>query len=170
MNNQVIKEFGPWLIWMALVMFISFIVWIFFFPPSIQQPLSFNHAVHEEFGCVTCHEGVETQVRATLPEFDLCMMCHDEPPVTDPAEIEMWGRAVDTEHIDWKRLRTLDDHTYFSHRRHVGMADLECATCHGDMGSQTTPPTRALKPMSMKICMDCHTKENITNDCASCHI
>ncbi len=170
MKTQSLKDIFPWTIWMALVMFVTFIVWILWFPPPIQQPLSFNHEVHEEFGCVTCHGGIETNVRASLPEFDLCMMCHDEPPVTDPAEIEAWNMAVETEHIEWQRLRTLDDHTYFSHRRHVTLAELECATCHGDMASQTVPPPRALQSMSMKKCMDCHTKESVTNDCASCHI
>lgn len=157
------------MLWMALVALIVFGVGVVWFPLPKLQPLSFNHLVHKDLGCVTCHEGVETRAHAGLPTITVCLDCHDTAPMKDPQEVKVWNRAVEKKQIRWNRLRRVADHVYYSHRRHVTLAKIECAACHGNMADRTTPPPHDLKPISMASCMDCHRKRGISNDCTRCH-
>ncbi len=72
------------------------------------------------------------------------------------------------EEIPWKRLYRVPPDVYFSHRRHVVLGEIECQTCHGDIGKSSMPPSRPLK-ISMKKCLKCHERRNVNNDCISCH-
>ena len=45
-----------------------------------------------------------------------------------------------------------------------------CQTCHGNIGQSEKPPTKPWVKMTMKWCMDCHTKNKVTNDCLACHV
>lgn len=169
MTSAFLKTTVFGIAWMLLVALVTLAVGLAWFPPPIEQPFRYNHQPHVDLGCEFCHSGVETQERAHLPEITLCVDCHDRAPIEDPAQVAAWNRVVEDQHIEWRPLTRVDNHVYFSHRRHVALGEIECVTCHGDMGAQTAPPPRALKPVSMELCMDCHRRENVSNDCTECH-
>jgi hypothetical protein len=158
----------PWLLWALVVAATTAAFGPDWFRAPIRQPLAFNHAKHP-MGCAACHRGVETEPQARLPEFDLCLRCHAASPFKDPAEAATWNEAARSRQIAWQKLTRVEEHVYFSHRRHVALAAVPCAVCHGEMGARTAPPSGPLKAISMKDCMDCHRREGASNDCARCH-
>ncbi|MBI3071764.1 MAG: hypothetical protein HYY84_06500 [Deltaproteobacteria bacterium] len=138
----------------------------------IEQPLPYSHAVHtKEAACVLCHAGAQSQPNAGIPKFSVCQSCHATPPprlaAPDKARWENAAKAKEPE--AWNRLYEVPNHVYFSHRRHVAVGGIDCAACHGDMATSTTPPTQAAVPISMRRCVSCHEREQVTNDCTACH-
>ncbi|MEW6749494.1 MAG: cytochrome c3 family protein [Candidatus Latescibacterota bacterium] len=136
---------------------------------QVHQPFSFNHRAHAPLACVACHQGVEMRAAAGLPDERLCLQCHATAPVTHPDEVRRWAEIGRPAAGAWGRLYRVPDHVYFSHRRHVGLAALDCVLCHGDMADQTTPPSRPLAALSMQTCLQCHRQEQASTDCAGCH-
>jgi hypothetical protein len=136
-----------------------------------EQPIQYNHAVHIANGleCTECHTGARDEAQATLPGIDTCLLCHAEPLSESPEEEKIRSLAEAGKEIAWSQLTRVPSHVYFSHRRHVGVAGLECAQCHGAMETLTQPPARPLRRLSMEACMDCHRERSIRNDCNDCH-
>jgi hypothetical protein len=142
----------------------------------VAQPIPFNHRLHvaNEIECVHCHEGVLTAARAGLPRVEVCMECHEADITENPAamaHVELVRRhaRAGTE-IPWQKLYALPAHVYYSHRRHVAIAGLECAGCHGDIAEAATPPPGPVaRTLAMGTCMDCHEARGVENDCAWCH-
>jgi predicted CXXCH cytochrome family protein len=93
----------------------------------------------------------------------------DEVKVGDNEKALVTSYIESSEDIPWNRIYDVPGHVYFSHRRHVAVAGVECATCHGDIASSTTPPPAPLNDISMAFCIDCHEKEEVTTDCNACH-
>jgi len=135
------------------------------------QPIEYNHAVHIANGleCTDCHTGARDQAKATLPGLDTCLLCHAEPLSESREEEKIRTLAEAGEEIAWSQLTRVPSHVYFSHRRHVALAQVECGECHGAMDTLTRPPTRPLRTLSMEACMDCHQERAIRNDCNDCH-
>lgn len=145
---------------------------VFSLPRPIHQPLAFNHLLHtEEVGaeCSDCHLYVETAMRATIPNVAVCADCHDEAMGESETEAWLVEQIGSGTSIPWRKLYRVPDHVFFSHRRHTAVAGVECADCHGDMGSRTEPPTRPLVSISMNRCMQCHEQTGVSNDCIACH-
>lgn len=71
--------------------------------------------------------------------------------------------------IGWRRIYDVPSHVYYSHRRHVTVAGIECDTCHGNIGASAVPPEAPLNDISMAFCIDCHEEEDVTTDCNACH-
>ncbi|MEK6777886.1 MAG: cytochrome c3 family protein [bacterium] len=139
---------------------------------AIEQPIQYNHYKHTqklEIECVMCHQGVKDGVRATLPSVEICMGCHSEPQTNSPEEEKIRKFASKNEEIPWKRLFEVPNHVFFSHRRHVSVAGLDCTKCHGDMAFRKTPPSKAPMKISMNACLSCHRKLHAKTDCVSCH-
>jgi len=139
--------------------------------PPVSQPIQFSHKAHVDKGlpCDGCHPSVRTAASAGMPATSTCMMCH-QGAITDSAEEEKVRQyASDGRPIPWQRVYELPGHAYFSHRRHVAVAQLDCAACHGDVGESVHPLTRAALPISMNRCVDCHAREGAANDCNACH-
>jgi len=146
------------------------VAWMFATPRiPIQQPLDFNHAKHAPMTCVACHQGVETSARAGFPREAVCLECHNTPPNVRGAAA-VWPKTRTSDPIQWTRVNTVPSHTYFSHRRHVVFANLDCASCHGEVGKRSTPPGAPATRLSMAACESCHARENANNDCAACHL
>lgn len=142
--------------------------WILFLPPpSVSQPVNFNHARHAALACVVCHRGAESSARADIPSVDLCHRCHATAPPGVAALL--WKEPVSAQAIAWVQVTRMPDHVMFSHLRHVGVAKLECAACHADIGRSTVPPARAPIRLDMNGCLSCHTNEGVSTDCAACH-
>lgn len=137
-----------------------------------EQPISFNHKKHLEQGlaCDACHRYYHTENFSGMPDLKTCLECHKES-VTKSNEEEKIRQFQQTgKEILWKRIYEQPDHVFFSHRRHVVLGKLSCQTCHGEMGQSEKPPTKPWVKMTMKWCMDCHTKSKVTNDCLACHV
>ena len=98
-------------------------------------------------GCATCHTG------------------EDE----NPGAKAVRDYVSENKPIPWKKIYNVPDHVYFSHRRHVALAKLDCAVCHGDMSKAEAPVTRQAVKITMERCVDCHDKMKVTNDCLACH-
>ena len=79
------------------------------------------------------------------------------------------GYIAQESEIPWERVYRVPDHVYFSHRRHVTGAGLECEVCHGNVKEFTKPASSPAVPVTMENCMSCHRENNVTNDCLSCH-
>ena len=142
------------------------------FSAMAGRPIRFTHHKHvNEVGlsCDDCHIYVKTHPFAGLPELELCLTCHEEPQTDSPEEEKLRTFQAEGGELLWRRIYRVPDHVYFSHRRHVTLAEMECATCHGHIAERKKPPARQEIRISMERCMKCHQQENVDNDCLSCH-
>jgi hypothetical protein len=137
----------------------------------VDQPYPFNHSVHVKgASCTLCHQGVRTAAHAGIPDLNFCTGCHAVPPGRpSAAEEALFQRAIKGEGVPWNRLYQLPRHVYFSHRRHVVLANRDCAECHGDIAQRTAPPAAPVRITKMRDCLGCHEQEKVTVDCTGCH-
>ena len=108
--------------------------------PEVEQPIRFNHKKHtQELGleCNTCHIYYETQNFSGLPTLDICLACHEEKVTDSPEEEKIRTMAKGKRELVWQRLYHVPEHVYYSHRRHVVVGGIECATCHGKIAETT---------------------------------
>ena len=161
----------PLALGVALVLVVAGAVFLLT-PPSIGQPLAFNHRIHiEEAGveCTDCHLYALSGVRATIPNTGVCSDCHDAPSTESETELRLLEYVEAEQSIPWQKVYWLPDHVFFSHRRHAVVAEIECETCHGSMADRSEPVSRQAVPITMDGCMDCHDEQGASNDCILCH-
>lgn len=135
-----------------------------------RQPIAYNHKKHLDSGmeCQTCHTGIADGLAdARLPTIDICLTCHesDDNPKTKPIR----DFAAKKRAIPWQRVYKVPEHVFFSHRRHVGAAKLDCAVCHGNMKLKETPVARPAVAITMRRCISCHRRSKASVDCMACH-
>jgi len=138
----------------------------------IQQPIAFPHRLHVEgvgMECLDCHRHAEGLARATIPNVEVCADCHAEAQGESPAEAIVVRHVNDGEPIPWLKVTTVPDHVFFSHRRHVGIAEIPCARCHGPIAERSEPVTETLVSLQMDDCLECHADSGVSNDCILCH-
>jgi hypothetical protein len=132
------------------------------------QPILFSHARHAAAGivCLDCHPGANKQERATLPQTDKCMLCHQS--VTPESEEIKKVRAAHeaNEPLDWVRVYKVPGFVFFSHVNHV-KAGVECETCHGPVEQRQVLAKEV--STSMTTCMNCHAAKQVANHCHFCH-
>jgi hypothetical protein len=139
--------------------------------PSPRQPIEFPHNIHVEKGLTCtdyCHESVTTAPVPGLPSVETCMICH-EAIATDRPRIQQITAIRDSgRDISWQRVYgwPATAHVRFNHPPHL-RAEIDCSTCHGDVASMTVA-TRVVNH-TMGFCVDCHRKNNASNDCLTCH-
>ena len=139
---------------------------------SVDQPIAFNHSKHvEDLGlpCTTCHLYAETGTRATIPNIEVCEMCHTAPLTESPEEALVVEHIQSGQPIPWRKVYRVPEHVYFSHRRHTSVAEIACDTCHGAIGERLTPVTRPMVKITMDRCVECHQSTAASRDCISCH-
>ena len=138
---------------------------------AASQPIAFNHSKHLANGmaCTDCHTGVETQARATLPALDTCMNCHATALTASAEERKVRDLAAAGKELAWVRLTKVPAHVFFSHRRHVVLAKIGCAVCHGPMEKATAPPARPFREFTMDTCLQCHENKRGGTECNDCH-
>ena len=157
---------------LAIGVLLLFLLISFGLGSKAEQPVSFNHKKHVEqgLGCDACHRFFKTQTFSGMPDINTCLECHKEPITKNPEEEKIRQFQKRGEKIPWRRLYQQPDHVFFSHRRHAVLGKIPCQTCHGAIGESEKPPTQPWMKMTMKWCMDCHTKNKVTNDCLACHV
>ncbi len=142
-------------------------------PGRALQPIQYNHKAHVEtagLNCIDCHIFAEKLASASLPKLEICQNCHSETPLSQsPEEVKLLKYVQEKREIPWVQIYNVPDHVYFSHRRHVVQAKLECAECHGNMSERTSPVDSPVKPVTMDDCMECHKRLNASTDCLACH-
>lgn len=139
--------------------------------PKAEQPVQFNHRLHvEDLGleCTDCHPYYEDETFSGLPSADACAFCHEEAQGENPEEAKLLRLLADERPLDWQPLFRQPSHVFYSHRRHVAVAELECEACHGPIATSEAPPRRVDK-LDMDGCIDCHEQQGVANDCTSCH-
>ena len=118
--------------------------------------------------CSSCHAYFTTEAFSGLPPLAACALCHSEPQGESPEEARVVQAIEEGSEIEWRRLFRQPPHVFFSHRRHVVVAELECTTCHGDIGSSSTPPVHPAR-LTMSQCIACHDRNAIAENCSACH-
>lgn len=137
---------------------------------AIHQPIAFNHRLHaENADCGTCHEFAQRAAHSGLPGLATCLQCHEDPMTDNPEEKKIATLAASGQDQVFRKLFRLPDNVFYTHRRHVGIAALECATCHGAIARAESPPAAPLIGITMNFCLDCHRTRGITTDCTACH-
>lgn len=139
-----------------------------------EQPIRFSHALHvTQVDCATCHEGASTRTWAGTPRLADCLACHEGGQAGTPEgrrqEAKLLAYARAKQEIPWVRIASLAPHTFFSHQRHVTLARIDCATCHGNIAETVALPAKPAVGFTMSWCMSCHEKRNADNDCLACH-
>ena len=138
---------------------------------GMKQPVEFNHRKHvAELGitCDACHSSYEKETFSGFPKTEDCASCHAEAQGTGQQEKVLVEKLKRGENLEWKRLFAQPAHVFYSHRRHVVVAKIPCATCHGDITNSTSPPRKVHK-LAMTECIACHQKSKVSVACTTCH-
>ena len=138
---------------------------------AADQPIGFSHVAHIEkarMQCTDCHEGAQSRDSAGIPSIRKCMLCHQFMATELPEVVrltEYWERQHE---VPWRRIYGFAKiaAVRFRHAPHA-RAEIECAQCHGDVGSMTV----AVKAVNhtMGTCIQCHRDNSATDDCLACH-
>ena len=135
------------------------------------QPIAFNHKKHVQeldLACSSCHQFYEKEAFSGLPGADVCSACHQEQQGKSKEEEKLVRLLQSGAPLEWTSLFRQPAHVFYSHRRHVVAAKIECAVCHGSIAATTAPPT-AVKRLRMQDCLDCHRRSGVSTDCTACH-
>ncbi len=139
---------------------------------AMVQPIKFNHQLHHKkmgIDCIFCHKYVETESRASIPNIDVCGICHLVLIGNSSEEKKVHEYVKNQKRIPWLSIYHVSDYASFSHRRHVAIGKLSCNLCHGDMGTLTSPPEKQFLKIKMENCINCHEKRHVSTDCNQCH-
>ena len=121
-----------------------------------QQPIAFDHSIHAgkyQIPCLHCHVQADKNRYATVPSLNVCMNCHRNVAVTQPA-IEKLTSAYNAGYsIPWLKVHLLPDFVMFNHQAHVS-AGVRCQTCHGPI--EEMQEVYQYSSLSMGWCVNCH--------------
>lgn len=140
--------------------------------PRVSQPVAFNHVKHTrdlKLGCEFCHPYVGSGAHAGLPDAQLCGACHQVPQGKSAEAARLTSLLSAGASLRFNKLFRLPRHVNFTHRRHVGIAQLACSRCHGAIADTDRPPIRTLVRVNMKFCLSCHRSRGQSLDCVACH-
>ena len=134
-----------------------------------KQPIAYSHALHAgkyKIDCQYCHSTASFSKQASVPSVSTCMNCHSYIDAKDKydgevsPEIQKIRDAYKNKTpIKWVRIHNLPDYAYFNHSQHVGVAGLECQTCHGAI--ETMEVVRQEATLQMGWCINCHREAKV---------
>ncbi len=117
---------------------------------SPPRPLPFDHAVHAEEACATCHTGTMPNLDATPLD---CTSCHQEHHTPDSDCMSCHVQAPASDHP--------------TDQVHVGCTG---AGCHSDAPFQE--PGGLAVPRTRELCLTCHqdlADHRVEQNCVDCH-
>jgi len=128
---------------------------------------AFEHATHvkgEGLSCADCHDDALAMDELAAPRAETCSSCHDaldaqaEP---DRRVASLFGESgFRAAHASAQSAEVRFPHGLHAQR-------FTCAECHPGLSSNED--VRALEPMAMQACTDCHAREKAPNACSTCH-
>ena len=191
---------GPIILFFIFGLVVSLIIGWVVFPKLLysrkQQPVAFNHALHNELvdeGCESCHFFREDGSYSGVPKLAQCIDCHEEVNGEDPEEAKFVNEYVAKEQeVPWLIYARQPDCVFFSHAAHVKMGEMDCETCHGDIGESESLPVyeenrisgysrdiwgRSIagftrnpqERMKMDVCANCHRTNNANQHSVQTH-
>jgi hypothetical protein len=138
--------------------------------PAVVQPIPFPHKTHiaKKAVCADCHESADKGPIAGIPSVKTCMICHSQIATDKPLIKQVTSYADKGLEIPWQRVYgfTREAHVRFNHAPHI-RANVDCATCHGDVANQTV--AERVVDHNMGFCVNCHKAKQASNDCLTCH-
>lgn len=140
--------------------------------PPVAQPVAFSHQKHTEelqLACEFCHKYVMTGAHSGLPGPETCALCHSVPLGSSAEAARLAGLLKEGRPLEFAKLFRLPTDVFYTHRRHVAIAGIECVECHGAIAHTALPPERPLVKIEMAFCLACHRERGITTDCTACH-
>jgi len=140
--------------------------------PPVPQPVAFNHRKHTQdlgLDCAFCHPYVRSGAHAGLPDAATCSMCHSTTQGTSAEAARVTELLTAGDSLHFNKLFGLPAHAFYTHRRHVAIAELECRGCHGPIAETERPPRRALVRIDMDFCISCHRTAGVSLSCNACH-
>jgi hypothetical protein len=183
---------GPITLFFILGLVASLVLGWVIFPQLLyskkEQPVQFNHVLHNELvddGCESCHFFREDGTYSGVPKLAQCIDCHEEVQGESEEEAKFVNQYVLKEReVPWLVYSRQPDCVFFSHVAHVKMGQMDCVTCHGDVGeSESLKPYEANRisgysrdiwgkniagikfnswdRMKMNDCSECHVRENV---------
>jgi hypothetical protein len=183
---------GPITLFFILGLVASLVLGWVIFPQLLyskkEQPVQFNHVLHNELvddGCESCHFFREDGTYSGVPKLAQCIDCHEEVQGESEEEAKFVNQYVLKEReVPWLVYSRQPDCVFFSHVAHVKMGQMDCVTCHGDVGeSESLKPYEANRisgysrdiwgkniagikfnswdRMKMDDCSECHVRENV---------
>jgi hypothetical protein len=183
---------GPITLFFILGLVASLVLGWVIFPQLLysqkEQPVQFNHVLHNELvedGCESCHFFREDGTYSGVPKLAQCIDCHEEVQGESAEEEKFVNEYVlKGREVPWLVYSRQPDCVFFSHVAHVKMGQMDCVTCHGDIGE-----SESLKPyeynrisgysrdiwgkniagikfnswdrMKMDDCSECHVRNNV---------
>jgi len=183
---------GPITLFFILGLVASLVLGWVIFPQLLyskkEQPVQFNHVLHNDLvddGCESCHFFREDGTYSGVPQLAQCIDCHEEVQGESEEEAKFVNQYVLKEReVPWLVYSRQPDCVFFSHVAHVKMGQMDCVTCHGDVGeSESLKPYEANRisgysrdiwgkniagikfnswdRMKMDDCSECHVRENV---------
>lgn len=133
------------------------------------QPIAYSHRLHAgdlKIQCVYCHSSAPRSASAGMPAVGTCFGCHRLVKVKSEEMQKLDQFWEKKQPIVWNRLHFLEDHVYFSHKRHV-RSGLACQGCHGEV--EKMQRTSQVAPLTMGWCISCHEQRRAPLECSTCH-
>jgi hypothetical protein len=127
--------------------------------PAVSQPVAFSHRKHTkdlQLPCALCHKYFNSGAHSGLPDAQTCGVCHSVPQGKDPEAARLTELLQGGQPLRFNKLFRLPDYVFYTHRRHVAGAGLECVNCHSGIADTERPPERPLVEITMAFCVDCH--------------
>ena len=97
-----------------------------------------------------------------------CLICHAAIATDKPRIQQITAMSEKGIDLNWQRVYGYGHsaHVRFNHAPHI-RANVECATCHGDIAHQTVAQRNV--DLNMGYCVNCHREKKAPNDCLTCH-
>jgi len=134
-----------------------------------EAVIRFSHGYHlDEVGakCEDCHKDAANATESAadlLPKMESCYACHDQKTT----ECNVCHTEANVQDGKYSAYVASAREVVFSHQLHVTNQKIECLTCHGNVSGAKKAPSRGLP--SMDVCVDCHHKRQISDNCDVCH-
>jgi len=105
---------------------------------------------------------------AGLPSVRTCMICHNTIATDRPRIQQITAMREQGIDLAWQRVYgyPAPAHVKFNHAPHI-RAQVECATCHGNIAEQTVAERNV--DLSMGFCVTCHNENKASVECLTCH-